>query len=119
MDRPMNERPLSERTMIELAADSLALSPLLETSRESDPKRMLESLGLFKNLNSAVTASLVETPPPPAPTSPYSLPKTRTQAASTPSYRPVNPLHEALRARAAARAAALPSSRVIKSKPLP
>ena len=105
-----------DRSMIDIAAELLALSPLLENSRESDPKRAFENLGLFKDLPAVVNSSLGPLHvPAPAPSVAASA------APSAPSrYRPApNPLHEALRARAAQRAAAFSSSRILKPKPLP
>ena len=106
-----------DRSMIDIAAELLALSPLLETSRENDPKRAFENLGLFKDLPAVVNSSLgpVHVPAPPMAKAPVAA-----APSAPPRYRPApNPLHEALRARAAQRAAAFSSSRILKPKPLP
>ena len=108
-----------DRSMINIAAELLALSPLLETSRENDPKRAFENLGLFKDLSAVVNSSLgpVHVPAPPVTAAPVAA---AAAPSAPPRYRPApNPLHEALRARAAQRAAAFSSSRILKPKPLP
>ena len=122
-----------DRPMMDIAAELLSLSPLLESSREKDTKRVTDQLARFQELTTLVHSSLVEpvtvsgsasgtTSGTSALPSAFLAKSSRTSGPTrtlgTPApQRAANPLHEALRARAAQRLASFSSSRILRPKP--